>query len=117
MHVFWAHTAPVNPAGTTVPLTHAQLWKGLEIKSHRPTQFVGIMESSEVLEVRPNGLLRRILFKEGSTGPQGPIDEDIVFFGEMKVLYTFSLASIIAFSFLGGTCHRLNSICSQMMCA
>jgi hypothetical protein len=85
MHVSAAFTAPVNTPGASPVLSHAQLWRGHEIKAEAPQPFVPVSEC-EVLERRANGLTRRVTFKAGGPAPPGTqATEDIEYFGNMRV--------------------------------
>jgi len=50
----FACTRPVNPSGTDLDLTEAQVWKGLEMKARRPDLFVPAITSCEVIKDEGN---------------------------------------------------------------
>lgn len=68
-----AHTAPVNPPGTTGPiLTEEQVFKAFQHKIRRPSEFVAAIDKAEILsEDLESGIIkRRVTFKRGAVGGQ-----------------------------------------------
>jgi hypothetical protein len=58
-----SYKIPVNPEGTDVTLTRADVWKGLEAKAHNALPFVPSMTSCEVSESGENWIQREIEFR------------------------------------------------------
>lgn len=84
--IFLAYTAPVNPAGTTQVLTHAQVWAGFQRKIRRPYEFVPAIESAEVISEKENSLTREVVFKAGA-GPAGKVKEVCISHAPCRVDY------------------------------
>ncbi len=53
----------VNPPGSKIKLTHAQVWRGLEIKAEAAMPFVPGMTHCEVLEHYDDGFLREVVIR------------------------------------------------------
>ncbi len=73
-----AYTAPVNPPGTTAPLTAPQIWEGLKDKVRHAEKFVPIITACEVLLETGDGddtaghtVKRAVTFRPGAAGPGG----------------------------------------------
>lgn len=60
MHAL-AYTLPVNPPGTTVPLTREMVWNGLVMKAENAVPFVPGMDECRVTERFDGGFYREIL--------------------------------------------------------
>lgn len=60
MHAL-AYTLPVNPPGTTVPLTREMVWDGLVMKAENAVPFVPGMQECAVTERFEGGFYREIL--------------------------------------------------------
>ena len=56
-----AFTLPVNPPGTTVPLTREMVWNGLVMKAENAVPFVPGMDECRVTERFDGGFYREIL--------------------------------------------------------
>lgn len=56
-----AFTLPVNPPGTTVPLTREMVWDGLVMKAENAVPFVPGMDECTVTERFEGGFYREIL--------------------------------------------------------
>jgi hypothetical protein len=85
-----AFTVPINPAGATPVLSHAQVWKALKIKAERPQRFVPAIVDCEVVSRHETGLLRKVAFKPGVGPADGAIEEEVEYVGDMRVR-TFSI--------------------------
>jgi hypothetical protein len=87
MKVYIASTAPINPAGVTPVLTHAQAFKALQYKAEKPQAFVPIIDTCEVVSRSATGLTRKITMKAGAPGApaQGAVTEEIEFLGDSNV--------------------------------
>ncbi len=58
-----SYKIPVNPEGTDVTLTRADVWKGLEAKAHNALPFVPAMTFCEVEDEGENWIQREIEFR------------------------------------------------------
>jgi hypothetical protein len=56
-----AYTLPVNPPGTTVPLTRELVWGGLVMKAENSVPFVRGMDECMIAERFDGGFIRKIL--------------------------------------------------------
>lgn len=56
-----AYSLPVNPPGTTVPLTRERVWSGLVMKAENAVPFVPGMEECFITERFEGGFFRKIL--------------------------------------------------------
>jgi hypothetical protein len=76
VNIYVAYTAPINPSGVTPVLNVAQIWKGLQRKVRKATEFVPAIVECEVLEENDEGreVVRQVRFKEG-LGPVGWVKE------------------------------------------
>ncbi|GAA5933719.1 SRPBCC family protein [Sporobolomyces koalae] len=61
----FAATRPVNPPGTDLVLTEAQVWKGLEHKARNPSLFVPAITHSEVIKDEGNKVTRVVQIHNG----------------------------------------------------
>lgn len=59
----YSASVDVNPPDASVVLTHAQVWRGLEIKAEAAMPFVPGMTHCEVLERYDNGFLREVVIR------------------------------------------------------
>jgi hypothetical protein len=55
-----AYSLPVNPPGTTVPLTRELVWSGLVMKAENAVPFVPGMEECAITERFEGGFFRKI---------------------------------------------------------
>lgn len=87
VNVHVAYTQPINPAGASPVLTEAQIWQGLERKVRFAQEFVGAIESTDVLEERNGGkeVVRIAHFKPGFGGEQGAAKETCRLYEPTKV--------------------------------
>jgi hypothetical protein len=58
-----SHTVPVNPDGTDVKLSRADVWKGLEAKARNALPYVPSMTMCEVQAEGENWIQREIEFR------------------------------------------------------
>jgi hypothetical protein len=58
-----SYKIPVNPEGTDVTLTRADVWKGLEAKAHNALPYVPSMTYCEVQDEGENWIQREIEFR------------------------------------------------------
>jgi acetylaranotin biosynthesis cluster protein L len=58
-----SYSIPVNPEGTDVELTRADVWKGLEAKAHNALPYVPSMTMCEVQDEGENWIQREIEFR------------------------------------------------------
>jgi len=58
-----SYTVPVNPEGTDVRLSRADVWKGLEAKAHNALPYVPSMTHCEVSDEGENWIQREIEFR------------------------------------------------------
>ena len=58
-----SYKIPVNPEGTDVTLTRADVWKGLEAKAHNALPYVPSMTYCEVEDEGENWIQREIEFR------------------------------------------------------
>lgn len=58
-----SYTVPVNPEGTDVELSRADVWKGLEAKAHNALPYVPSMTMCEVKDEGENWIEREIEFR------------------------------------------------------
>ena len=88
VNIYVAYTAPINPAGLTPVLNVPQIWKGLQRKVRKATEFVPAIVECKVLEENEGGkeIVRQVKFKEGF-GPPGFVKERCVEFEPTKVSY------------------------------
>jgi hypothetical protein len=56
-----AFSLPVNPPGTTVPLTRERVWAGLVMKAENAVPFVPGMQECTIVERFDGGFIRKIL--------------------------------------------------------
>ncbi|TQV93283.1 hypothetical protein IF1G_07861 [Cordyceps javanica] len=65
--LYYAATAPVNPAGASPVLTAAQVWEGLRLKVRHADRFVPPIRSCVVLGEEDGGRVvrRRVVFEGG----------------------------------------------------
>jgi hypothetical protein len=56
-----AFSLPVNPPGTTVPLTRELVWAGLVMKAENAVPFVPGMQECAIVERFESGFIRNIL--------------------------------------------------------
>ncbi|OAA55643.1 hypothetical protein ISF_07748 [Cordyceps fumosorosea ARSEF 2679] len=61
--LYYAATAPVNPAGSAPVLTAAQVWAGLRRKVRHADQFVPVITSCVVEREEGNVVHRRVTFE------------------------------------------------------
>jgi Domain of unknown function (DUF1857) len=74
-------TVPVNPEGTDVVLTRADVWRGLEAKANNALPFVPSMTSCEVTERSDRVIVREIEFRGQQLGERVTLEpEDRVTF-------------------------------------
>lgn len=76
-----AYKIPVNPEGTDVTLTRADVWKGLEAKANNALPFVPSMSYCEVSERSENVIIREIEFRGERFGERVTLNpqETVVF--------------------------------------
>jgi len=86
VNIYVAYTAPINPSGAIPGLTISQVWKGLQRKVRKATEFVPVILECEVLEENNGGreVIRQVKFKEGM-GPPGWVKERCEEFDLTKV--------------------------------
>ncbi|MGV1048138.1 MAG: SRPBCC family protein [Solirubrobacterales bacterium] len=58
-----SYKIPVNPEGTDVTLTRADVWRGLEAKAHNALPYVPSMTHCEVQDEGENWIQREIEFR------------------------------------------------------
>jgi hypothetical protein len=63
-----SYKVPVNPEGTDVALSRADVWKGLEAKAHNALPYVPSMTYCEVTDEGENWLQREIEFRGQKLG-------------------------------------------------
>ncbi|KAF2872439.1 hypothetical protein BDV95DRAFT_569734 [Massariosphaeria phaeospora] len=76
VHLNLAHTEPINPAGTSITLTGAQIWTGLQRKIRFAQEFVPVIESCEVESDEGGVVIRRISIRPG-VGPKSEARETV----------------------------------------
>jgi hypothetical protein len=69
-----SYKIPVNPEGTDVTLTRADVWKGLEAKANNALPFVPSMSYCEVSERSENLIIREIEFRGERFGERVTLD-------------------------------------------
>ena len=76
-----AKTIDVNPEGTDVTLTRADVWRGLEAKANNALPFVPAMTHCEVKEREENLIVREIEFRGERFGERVTLhpQESVVF--------------------------------------
>ena len=76
-----AKTIDVNPEGTDVTLSRADVWRGLEAKANNPLPFVPAMTHCEVKERGENLIVREIEFRGERFGERVTLQpqESVVF--------------------------------------
>jgi hypothetical protein len=76
-----SYKIPVNPEGTDVTLSRADVWKGLEAKANNALPFVPSMSYCEVSERSENLIIREIEFRGERFGERVTLNpqETVVF--------------------------------------
>jgi len=92
----FAATRRINPVGVVPKLTVEQVWKGLGIKARKPSTFVPVITSCEIVSDDGTNVVRRVQFNNGD-----PVDEKI----ELH-------ASTIAYFEIAATGQRITNIVS-----
>jgi len=93
--IYVSTTHPVNPPEKASDiLTHDELWAALVAKARHPEEFVAAIETSRIVREDATGLTRAVLFK-GELGKGGEVEEEIKYFGKMKV--GFSPAFLLSY--------------------
>jgi hypothetical protein len=75
MMISVSKTIPVNPEGTDVTLTRADVWRGLEAKANNALPFVPSMTRCDVRSQTGNVIERDIEFRGEELGERVTLDE------------------------------------------
>lgn len=95
--IYVSTTHPVNPPEKASDiLTHDELWAALVAKARHPEEFVAAIEASRIVREDATGLTRAVLFK-GELGKGGEVEEEIKYFGKMKVGFLSSFLLLYLF--------------------
>ncbi len=62
-----AHTAPINPPGSSPTITASQAWAGLQRKARRPQDFVPVVDTCEIHAEVDNVISCTVVFKSDAS--------------------------------------------------
>ncbi|KAI9706263.1 MAG: hypothetical protein M1820_004838 [Bogoriella megaspora] len=97
VNVHVAYTQPINPAGASPILTESQVWEGLERKVRFAQEFVGAIESTDVLEEKDEGktVVRIAHFKPEFIAEKGAAKETCRLYKPTKVDFVRDNGAVI----------------------